>query len=489
MRDYHQPLFWTSDRDDALRRAVAKSCTDADAAALLTEWLGIEITARALCQRRRRLQIARPPRAPAARELPGLDYEDERTEPRVGLMSEPPPAAERPSSSAPRPLDASVDQYMAEVAKVIDLTRRETSLLDLCEQMNVPPKRARALVEEARRQGKRVALFEEQGDRREHAMREELRELNAAKHRLLADLQDREEQIGVLSALSGAAPPPIVAPRGRGENKQRVGMPWFLFSDWHVEEPVRPANVNGLNEYNLDIADKCIKRCADAVDWFARDTRWDMRELGIWLGGDLYSGHIHEELMESNFLSPVQAVAWLQEKIEAMIMTILANTKFERIVVVCNDGNHGRLTHKIRVATRTANSLEWLLYKMLRVRFAHEPRLQFQIAESEWNYVEVYDKTFAFTHGDSFRYMGGVGGLLIPVRRGLNEMRKYRPVDYVSMGHFHTRMDTVDVAVNGSMIGISPYSMRNHFTPEPRQQSFFLVDSTRGKCVTAPVWM
>ena len=68
-------------------------------------------------------------------------------------------------------------------------------------------------------------------------------------------------------------------------------------------------------------------------------------------------------------------------------------------------------------------------------------------------------------------------------------MRKYIKVDHVSMGHFHQRMDDGEVSVNGSMIGITPYSMRIHAKPEPRQQSWFLVDSERGKCISAPVWL
>jgi hypothetical protein len=364
------------------------------------------------------------------------------------------------------------------------------TLVQACDELGIAPREATMLAEEAGRKGSQVHFAVAKDERLDYQQKARIRELQAAKHKLLDELKSRDEQIDLLSALR-AAPPcePITARKGIGEGKRRQATPVMLLSDWHVEESVRPETVNDMNEYTPEIAEKCIERCAEAWEWFARDTRWDMREGVIWLGGDVITGYIHEELVESNFMSPTEAVVWLQDRIEKMLRTILANTNFERIIVPCNSGNHGRLSIKIRIATRESNSIEWLLYKTLAARFADEPRLQFQIAEGHYNYLNVYDRSCAFTHGDTFRYQGGVGGLLIPVRRGLNEIRKYKPVHYISMGHFHQRLDTGDIAVNGSMIGTNNYAIANNFAPEPRQQSWFLIDHSRGKCLTAPIWL
>lgn len=328
-------------------------------------------------------------------------------------------------------------------------------------------------------------------DLENHRLRGRVKELSALRNALLGQLTDRDDQISILTRLAKARPlAPVKAPNRAGRNpKQRVGCPVMLCSDWHVEEPVDPATVNGCNEYNLKIANACIDRLPEAFNWLMRDKRFDCRTGIVWLGGDLISGYIHAELEENNFLSPVKATLWLLPRIERMLRIILADSGLESLIVPCNDGNHGRLTHKIRVSTRTANSIEWLLYQTLAARMADEPRIRFQVAAGEWNYLDVFDRTLAFTHGDSFRYQGGVGGLTIPLRRGMNEIRKYRKVDYVSMGHFHQRMDLGDICVNGSMIGPTPYSVRIHAQPEQRQQSWFMLDSTRGKALSAPVWL
>ncbi len=325
----------------------------------------------------------------------------------------------------------------------------------------------------------------------EHRERDRLGDLTSERKGLLKELDDKDRQLGILSALAAAPLRPVVLRSTKGKNPtQRQGVPVMLCSDWHVEEPVELAKVNGLNEYNLDIADRCIDKMADAFEWLGTDKRYDMRTGVVWLGGDLYSGYIHEELVEASFLSPVQAVLWLQERIEKMLRKIAANCpNLERILVPCNDGNHGRLTHKIRVSTRTANSLEWLLYQNLARRMSDDKRFEFQVADGEWTYVDVFDQTIAFTHGDTFRYQGGVGGISIPLRRGINEMRKYRKITQTCLGHFHQRCDFGDINVNGSMIGVNSYGMHIHAPPEPRQQSWFLIDQSRGKSLSAPIWL
>lgn len=323
-----------------------------------------------------------------------------------------------------------------------------------------------------------------------HKLERQASEAIKAQKVLLKQLEDSQEQLRRLTELRRAKPlgPIVLADKVGGT--QRQGVPVMLCSDWHIEEPVDPKKVNGLNEYNLDIANSCIDKMADAFEWLSRDSRYDMRTGIVWLGGDLYSGYIHEELQESNSLSPVEAALWLQVRIEKMLRTIASRCpNLERIVVPCNDGNHGRLTNKIRVSTRSANSLEWLLYKNLEARMSDDPRFDFQVADGEWTYVDVFDQTIAFTHGDTFRYQGGVGGISIPLRKGINEMRKYRKITQTCMGHFHQRCDFGDINVNGSMIGVNPYSMHIHASPEPRQQSWFLIDQTRGKCLSAPIWL
>lgn len=322
-----------------------------------------------------------------------------------------------------------------------------------------------------------------------HADASEVNALRKAKKMLLEELRVRDAQIANLLELRRSKPlPPIEHFRKPGS--QRQGVPVMLLSDLHVEEGVTSEKTNGLNEYNLDIAAECLDACAESYAWMLQDSRFDCRTGVVWIGGDTFSGYIHEELVEANFLSPVQAVLWLQEHLEKMLRKIAALCpNLERIIVPCNDGNHGRNTHKMRVSTRTENSLEWLMYQTLAARMSDDPRFEFQIADAVWNYLEVYNTSIAFGHGDVFRSMGGVGGVLIPIKKGFNERAKYRKLDLMCIGHFHQRLDAGNIIVNGSMIGVNPYAISINCAPEPRQQSWFLIDSEHGKCLSAPVWL
>lgn len=329
-----------------------------------------------------------------------------------------------------------------------------------------------------------------QADLAERRLKEKLTNLEARNKTLLDELAARQEELASYKAIARPGRALVAAPKKVG-GQQRIGVPVMLCSDWHVEERVDPEKVNGINRYNLDIANDCIDKLAEAFAAMIEDSpRFDVRTAVVALMGDLISGYIHEELVESNFLSPQRAQIWLLDRIERMLRRILALCpSVERLIVTMNSGNHGRATHKQRVSTREDNSLEQVVYQSLARIFRDEKRIEFVIADSEWIEIDVMGFTIAFTHGDSFQYGGGVGGMSIPIRRGIARQFAGRKIHQYCMGHFHQRQDFGDIQINGSLIGYSPYAMRIHAAPEPRMQSWFMVDSTRGKSVSAPIWL
>lgn len=362
---------------------------------------------------------------------------------------------------------------------------------DACNALDITPKTLDALVIEAAKRDIVVAFKSTRDELKDYSAKLRERELRDAKNELLEQLRQRDFQLETMMALKADPIEPIVARKGIGEGKRRQGVPCMVLSDLHIEERVTLEKTMGLNEYNLDIADKCLDRCAEAFEWFEKEKKplWDMRTAIVAIIGDTISGWIHAELVESNFLSPIKAAVWIGERLERVLKTILATTNFERIIVVLKDGNHGRLTQKIRCSTRTENSLEWYMFHHLAARFQDEPRLQFKLDDAPYSYLDVFGKTIAFTHGDQWQYMGGVGGLLIPVRRGVNEARKFRHFDTVVMGHFHDYMPLEDIHVNGALIGVTPYSISKSIPPRRRCQSWFMLDSRNWKTANCPVWL
>lgn len=327
-------------------------------------------------------------------------------------------------------------------------------------------------------------------DLAEHRLRQRLTAAEARTKALLDELAATKDELASYKTIDRAGRALIEVPKKVG-GMQRVGVPLMMCSDWHVEEPVDPKKVNGINEYNLDIAEECIAKLATSFAGMVDDSpRFDCRTAVIALMGDLISGTIHDELLESNFLSPQRAQVWLLDRLEGMLRTILALCpNLDRIIVPCNSGNHGRATHKQRVSTREDNSLEMVVYQTLARIFRDEPRLEFVFADGEWIELDVMGYQIAITHGDSFNYGGGIAGMMVPIRRGITRQFAGRNFHQYLMGHFHKRTDDGDVQINGSLIGYGAYSMRLHAKPEPRQQAWFMIDKDRGKSITAPIWL
>src|SRR5262249_6117145 len=142
-----------------------------------------------------------------------------------------------------------------------------------------------------------------------------------------------------------------------------------------------------------------------------------IRDMILWLGGDLFSGYIHEELEESNQLSPVESILWLQSRLVAMIDSFLADPSIENLIIPCNYGNHGRTGKKKRISTGAENSYEWMMYQQLARWYEKDPRVHIIAPKSQLIYLSVYDFTVRTCHGDQVNYGGGVGGITIPINK------------------------------------------------------------------------
>jgi hypothetical protein len=336
-----------------------------------------------------------------------------------------------------------------------------------------------------------VSAFEDGEDplERADAARQESR-IRREHKELVERLRDANARNDFLDRARRAPDPPAIKRREK-LSRLREGTAVALASDWHIEEVVFPECVAGRNAYNLEIAHKRAQRFFEGLRWltdFSR-TGFKLRDLILWLGGDLMTGFIHEELAETNELSPVETVLKLRDWLIVGIRYLLEDKQLECITIPCSFGNHGRTTPKRRIKTGAKNSFEWLLYKILEEHFKDEPRVVFEVTQSAHQYVKVYDFLHHFHHGDEVSFGGGVGGISIPINKRVPKWNSYVEADFHSIGHFHQLNDLGHTVVNGSLIGPSEYGMSIGAGYEPPKQAFYVIDSNRGKSVTAPIWV
>jgi hypothetical protein len=269
-------------------------------------------------------------------------------------------------------------------------------------------------------------------------------------------------------------------------------VPLVMFSDWHMEETIRKGEVPGCdNAYNPEIAKRRAAKAAQGAAYLINSSRYlgKIDTAVLWLGGDFISGHIHEELMESNSRSPIKAVTDLAHPaLASAIEHILANCNLTKLIIVCNYGNHGRITPRIRHKTGHDHSLEWMMYQDLKREFKGEKRIEWHIADAYHHYLRIFDSLVRFHHGDNIAYYGGVGGLSIPMLKAIGQWNKIQRCDLDVTGHYHQRRDYGPVLVNGSLCGFGAYAMAIKADYERPQQQFAVLQPRRGKTMTAEIF-
>lgn len=207
------------------------------------------------------------------------------------------------------------------------------------------------------------------------------------------EAQRRREELDTALATKLHNKPIVIKPRLSTHTSETTAI--LALSDWHVEETVDPDTVNGKNEYNLEIADRRIRRVFEKAHLLTNIWRnhTKIETLVMPFLGDFITGYIHEELQEGNSLSPTEAVLWVQKRLIGGIQMMLEETKFKRIVVPCNFGNHGRC-HDDQTELLTREG--WKTYDQLRVGELVPTYKMDGTGKTEWQplqdvYVDNYD--------------------------------------------------------------------------------------------------
>ena len=262
-------------------------------------------------------------------------------------------------------------------------------------------------------------------------------------------------------------------------------------TDWHVEEHVFKNAVNGKNAFDLKEAEYRIKRfyskIIELIEW--QNHLAPVVEIWHPLLGDLMSGNIHEDLSETNELSPTETCVFLRDQIYSGIDMLLRETKLPIAIPTCV-GNHGRTTQKMRIKTSTKNSYEWLLYKTLEKLYEKHPRVAFYVGNGYHNTQTIMGRKVRFHHGDGLRYQGGVGGLTIPVNKSISQWDKVSSADFDIFGHWHTFLLGYPKWVScGSLMGYSEYSLFIKAEYQAPTQTFIVIDRRYGMTLATPIFL
>ena len=263
-----------------------------------------------------------------------------------------------------------------------------------------------------------------------------------------------------------------------------------LFSDAHIEETVNPASVLGMNEYNINIAEKRIQTYFQNLCECLKEDKVD--DLIFASLGDTISGYIHEELAQCNGLSPLEATYKAQSLIYSGLKYLCEETNLNSIKFIGIVGNHSRTTKKIQHANGFKMSYEWLMYQNIK-KFCEMDNLpiEFCIPEAEVAIVNTPDgQKFIFAHG--FQIKGSGTGTVCGIYPALNRLAlkwgKTFGQDKIYIGHFHQCVSIANAVVNGSIIGFNTFALSNGFSFEEPCQYYEVFDTNIGQLLSRKIY-
>lgn len=327
-------------------------------------------------------------------------------------------------------------------------------------------------------------------DKRQRKLAEQLRGTEKALHQAEREIENLEDFEGLIEETHGKAS--IRHFKAKRKRPSGSATAVLCATDWHSEENIEAATIGGLNSYNIDIAQRRIEtaftKYVKMIDFASSLSK--IRDVVLWLGGDLINGYIHEELEESNFLGPAEAIQFVQDQIASGVKFLLKETNLP-ITIVTNYGNHGRSTKRRRVSTGYKTSWEWLAYNSVAKfdGFASEPRVHWKIEKGYFNWLDIEGHPFRFHHGDGLKYNGGVGGITIPVNKAIAQWNKSKRARFDVFGHYHQYIYNWNWLAVGCLCGYNAYAESIKADYQPPTQAFMTVDKEYGPVLALPVFV
>jgi hypothetical protein len=309
-------------------------------------------------------------------------------------------------------------------------------------------------------------------DKQLHRLRAENTALKAQLKTTVSDTLTAEEvRESIFGLAEVSADPPSWLEDTRKAKSGLTGVPVTIWSDWHLGEVVQRHEVNGVNEFNLDIADARIRRLVNCtIDLcFSHMTNPEYPGIVVALLGDILSGELHPEHAETNELDISPQILWSRDRIIWALQTMA--DVFKKVFVPVAPGNHGRDPRDRRPRTKryVYRNFDWLLACLVEQHFKDvgDDRIQFFIPPTGEARFDVYGHRYMGIHGDDMGVKGGDGiiGAIGPIMRGEIKMRHSqaqidRDYDTLIMGHWHQTLNLPRAIVNNSLKGYDEFARR-----------------------------
>lgn len=329
---------------------------------------------------------------------------------------------------------------------------------------------------------------------REEILDDELKEHKALLKKVRKDEVQQERLIRRLEAAIVQAKPryvprPIKKSRPGDDRLEMV----LLFSDTHASEVVNPEEVMYMNSYNWEVMLERMRRLQELAIAQKEAVGRPIDTLHIFQLGDMLSGDIHEELQTTNDRTTAEAA--VDFAYDTAVWTEEFVPHFGKVKVSTVPGNHPRKSKKPS-AKQAHNNADWISYKMQELYHRANPNIEYNNQLGSFNIQMVADRwRFLLMHGDGIRSTmpgvpwGGVSRRIATLEAQF--VKQKAPIDYFTLGHFHTlnALEGVQsrVYMNGSVKGLDEYSMKAFGSGRDASQLLLVVSKKHGVISQLPL--
>jgi hypothetical protein len=325
----------------------------------------------------------------------------------------------------------------------------------------------------------------EEGPSEVEVLRQRTAELEKAirAHRKVDVLEERVLQVfdDAIVAREPTYSPRVIPKKAPTDQHEFV----LLWSDTHAGEVVSEVETNGLNAYDWKIMLKRHDRIRESVFSYQDNRPYPVSKLHILALGDMLSGEIHDELVESNEIPLAEATIQFAEDGATWVESFLE--RFQKVKVAGVVGNHPRAKRKPQ-AKQAFNNADWLAYQAMSRFLKNQKAIKWDIPKASAHPVIVCGRRILIWHGDGVRStMPGVpwGGVM---RRAAALSEQYgakgMPLDHFAVGHFHQAncVQGGRILMNGSVKGVDEYSLKAFGGGEEPRQLLLTFHPRRGLC-------
>ena len=261
----------------------------------------------------------------------------------------------------------------------------------------------------------------------------------------------------------------------------------LLLSDLHIGEKVSAEETGGMSHYSFEEFVRRLQHLNNKVLDITLNKMggYDFERLEIHMLGDMISGIIHEELVDT---SDSTVMEWLLNGAWVVAQFIMSfSREFREIVIPCVIGNHGRMSKKVRYKNRYVN-WDYVFYHLLSMMTASQQNVRFIIPKSFYYVHEIYGTKVLMLHGDNINSWNGIPWYGIErARKNIGDMLQANEqmFNILELGHFHNvaQVDKPagEMLINGGFKGGDEFSIGKMFTTSIPKQVIYGVHRDQGK--------